>query len=86
MSVAFSKIQQSRIFRTRAWFNFSMLEGGKSWVAGVERAKASEAPVRKPRTWGRRPQPPLRCYLQQIVPAQTFGGIKSEILCRLCRR
>ncbi len=38
-----------------AWFNISMLEGGKTWVAGVERAKASEPAVRKPRTWGRRP-------------------------------
>ncbi len=47
----------------QAWFNVSIFGGDKSWVAEVELATASEPPVRKPRTWGRRPsgrpQPPL---------------------------
>jgi hypothetical protein len=54
--------------KTRAWFNFSIFAGNKSWVAGVELATASEPPARKPRIWGRRPSGvdpshPLRCNL-----------------------
>jgi ATP-dependent DNA helicase RecG len=44
-----------RLARFKAWFNFSIFAGDKSWVAGVELATASEPPARKPRIWGRRP-------------------------------
>ncbi|HEX3447602.1 MAG TPA: hypothetical protein VHS97_05080, partial [Isosphaeraceae bacterium] len=50
----------------RAWFNFTIFAGEKSWVAGVELATVSEPPARMPRIWGRRPSGvdpshPLRC-------------------------
>ena len=50
--------------RDQAWFNSRILAGDKSGVAGVELATASEPPARRPRIWGRRPQPPLSCDLR----------------------
>ncbi|HEX3447156.1 MAG TPA: hypothetical protein VHS97_02830 [Isosphaeraceae bacterium] len=58
--------RQGSLSGKRAWFNFSIFAGEKSWVAGVELATVSEPPARLPRIWGRRPSGvdpshPLRC-------------------------
>jgi hypothetical protein len=53
-----STLDHSLVAGGAAWFKVATLAGGNSWVAGVELAIASEPPARRPRIWGRRPQPP----------------------------
>ncbi len=43
-----------RVLTELKWFSSRTFAGGKSGVAGVELATASELPARQPRTWGRR--------------------------------